>query len=82
MLRACGYAFVEYNHSPGTKFLEAVGESIDGNPDSGAGARLLRVLGSATYEHARADANHPYTISWSRLKHPGQPITVSPIRLP
>lgn len=76
MLRACGYFFIEYNSSPATKFLEAVEQVIARSSDSGAGARFLRVLGTAVFDNAKTDPNHPYAALWVKVKHPGQPSMV------
>lgn len=77
MLRRGGEQFIEYNASPASNFLEAVEGVISQRSDSGAGARLLRVLGSATYDFSGTDPMHPYAILWVKVKHPGQPSLVS-----
>jgi hypothetical protein len=77
MLRSGGEQFVEYNASPASNFLEAVEDVTSRRSDSGAGARLLRVLGSAVHDFAGTDPMHPYAVLWVKVKHPGQPSMVS-----
>jgi len=76
MLRNGGELFIEYNASSSSGFLQAVEGVISRGSDSGAGARLLRVLGSAVYDFAGTNAMHPYAILWVSVKHPGQPSLV------
>lgn len=77
MLRNGGELFIEYNASSSSGFLQAVEGVISRGSDSGAGARLLRVLGSAVYDFAGTNAMHPYAILWVSVKYPGQPSLVS-----